>query len=363
MRVLNCLLSHVPIVSPPTSNVFQRIMMHFPDGGNLSLAFAYGSGVFAQKGHSNPTANMLDFIFAVQDPVKWHSENLNLNRRHYSSVMQKLGAERISFIQENYGANIFYNTLISCEGRLIKYGVICNKKLESDLLNWDNLYVAGRLHKPVNIIQHRFESNPKLMLAMRSNYHSALYTSFLLLPEVFSELQLYQTLAGLSYLGDFRMKIGEDKNKVANIVEPNYSRFQDLYHPILESIVTECKEFVIWDVKMGTIEVDSSPKARHVYLDKLPLRLQIRMAREFDKNAIQIRDTEEILRNIARYANIEDPVKDAIVYTVKRSARSQSLKSLIGVGPIKGWKYASQKLDKMWKSMKNSGLNKTETKT
>ncbi|XP_039260587.2 phosphatidate cytidylyltransferase, mitochondrial-like [Styela clava] len=353
MRILSCLLSNVPIVSN-TSSIFQRILMHFPDGGNMSLAFAYGSGVFAQKGHKNPTANMLDFIFAVQDPLKWHSENLSLNQNHYSLLMQKLGAERIAQLQENYGANIFYNTLIICEGRIIKYGIISNEKLESDLLNWDNLYVAGRLHKPVNIIRHRFENNPKLMLAMRRNYHSALYASFLMLPEVFSEWQLYHTIAGLSYLGDFRMKFGEDKNKVSNIVEPNYTRFQDLYHPILESIAADCKEFVSWNVKSAMVEVDSSPKARHVYLDKLPLRVQIRMAREFDRNAIQIRDTEEILRNIARYANIEDPVRDALIYTVKRSSWSQSRKSLIGVGPVKGWKYASQKLDKMWKGMKNS---------
>lgn len=43
-----------------------------------------------------------------------------------------------------------------------------------------------------------------------------------------------QTIAGLSYTGDFRMVFGENPNKVANIVLKSLDHFHSLYSPVLE---------------------------------------------------------------------------------------------------------------------------------
>lgn len=39
----------------------------------------------------------------------------------------------------------------------------------------------------------------------------------------------FQRIAGISYLGDFRMTFGENPKKVRNIVDGNFSAFQQLY--------------------------------------------------------------------------------------------------------------------------------------
>ena len=74
--------------------------------------------------------------------------------------------------------------------------------------------MAGRLHKPVKVL----ECQPSLKAALNSNLSAAVTTALLLLPQQFTEEQLYLNLAAISYTGDFRMVVGEDKNKVANIV-------------------------------------------------------------------------------------------------------------------------------------------------
>lgn len=63
-----------------------------------------------------PQNNMLDFVFAVDDAVTWHMMNLTKNRSHYS-FLKVLGPKQINSVQ-NYGAGIYYNTLVPCDGRV-----------------------------------------------------------------------------------------------------------------------------------------------------------------------------------------------------------------------------------------------------
>jgi translocator assembly and maintenance protein 41 len=71
------------------------------------------------------------------------------NRSHYSSLAS-LGEWTVSKVQKNFGAFIYYNTLVKINGLNVKYGVISMDQLLKDMNEWETLYVAGRMHKPVS---------------------------------------------------------------------------------------------------------------------------------------------------------------------------------------------------------------------
>ncbi|XP_043978470.1 phosphatidate cytidylyltransferase, mitochondrial [Gambusia affinis] len=324
-----------------TGVIYRRILSQFPQ--DISLAFAYGSGVFKQHGTSQGQMekNMLDFVFAVDDPVTWHTMNLLQNRRHYS-ILKILGPTKISSIQNDYGASVYYNTLVPIDGKIIKYGVISTDSLIDDLMHWNTMYVAGRLHKPVKMLVQN--ENGKLRAALVSNLKSAVMASFLMLPESFTEEELFLQIAGLSYAGDFRMKIGEDKSKVSNIVKDNIQHFRILYSNILR----DCPQ-VVYKPPQGRLEVDKSPEGQFIQLMALPRTLQQRITKLVDlpgKN----RDVEEILLQVAQDPDCGAVVHQGISSIVKSSSITQSIKGIATAGLRKTVSYSSKKLMKMWKS-------------
>ncbi|KAI8964403.1 mitochondrial matrix Mmp37 [Daldinia sp. FL1419] len=220
----------------------------------IRYAFAYGSGVFPQSTGGTATEaeikavhpkapvavqraqdgspKMIDFIFGVSHTQHWHSLNLMQHRDHYS-MLGSLGSGAVSYVQDKWGAGVYFNTNVTVDGILIKYGVVNIDTLCRDLSEWDTLYLAGRLHKPVKILR----DDPRVRLANQINLLSALRTALLLLPPTFTEQELYATIAGISYLGDPRMTFPtENPKKVANIVTHNMLNFRRLYAPLVESL-------------------------------------------------------------------------------------------------------------------------------
>lgn len=163
--------------------------------------------------------------------------------------------------------------------QLVKYGVISVDALCKDLLDWETLYVSGRMHKPVSVLRlvarssnalcyrcdlclhaqcshcaidclasQRFaltkvamlQSDARVRLAQQVNLTSALRVALLLLPEHFDEVELYTRIASISYTGDFRMSVpgGENADKVRNIVLGQREEFRRLYAGLMRSIGT-----------------------------------------------------------------------------------------------------------------------------
>lgn len=113
----------------------------------------------------------------------------------------------------------------------VKYGVLSTQTLQRDLETWDTLYIAGRLHKPVLGLS----CVETLRSSLGANVRAALTLALLQLPGTFTELQLYEKIAGISYSGDPRMSVpgAENPEKVQNIVRgPGVlDGFRRLYGP------------------------------------------------------------------------------------------------------------------------------------
>ncbi|XP_044021417.1 phosphatidate cytidylyltransferase, mitochondrial [Aphidius gifuensis] len=229
---------------------------------------------------------MLDLIFVVNNSNKWHAENMTMNPHHYAQPLRLFGPNIISKFQETWGAKLYYNTLIKTnDNRLIKYGVVTEDDIVEDLLDWNFMYLAGRLHKPVEILIEP-DDNSQLRTALVQNLQSAVHAALLLLPENFTELDFYKKITGLSYNGDFH----------------------------------------------------TSPIARIYHLNQLPRIPQIELVRMW-KHGSRLKDAEDCLRVIAHDPECSEILKNVFEKIVWKSSVSQSLKGIATAGIGKSIKY------------------------
>ena len=358
----------------------------------IRYAFAYGSGVFPQSGtssvsstalHPHPSpaistiqkgeGKMIDFIFGVSYTQHWHSINLQQHRDHYSAAGY-LRSYAVSRIQDSWGAGVYFNPYITVNGTLIKYGVVNLDTLCRDLSEWDTLYLAGRLQKPVKILR----DDPRVRLANQVNLISAVRTALLLLPPKFSEQQLYKTIAGISYMGDPRMSLGaENQNKVNNIVKHQLTNFRRLYAPLIENLPnvtfedSRCNspDWIDDPDTNANLAQDMDPRKRGNMVRRLPKAFRSKLYFQY-QSKFQIPRAE--LNKMMEEQNDTDPtrvkrqqggdfeqriagddqqslrknVSAALTKTIKWPSTSQSLKAILTSGVAKSWRYLREKWEK-----------------
>ncbi|KAF9186860.1 Mitochondrial translocator assembly and maintenance protein 41 [Haplosporangium sp. Z 767] len=312
----------------------------------IRYAFAYGSGVFAQKGYDGKQKPMVDFIFAVSHPQHWHSLNLQANPHHYS-LLGKLGSKAVATTQERLGAGVYFNPFVEVNGMTVKYGVVSIDTLCNDLLNWETMYLAGRLHKPVKILL----DDPRTRLSNQVNLFNATRVALLSLPKRFTSEELFTKIAGLSYLGDFRMSIGENPHKVQNIVNAQLSQFHRLYDPLLLNLsnVTTLRE--------GHLEQDDSPLIRSRTFQKLPPKLKQGVLYRYHSALSQagveiVKEEGQDIQSVATAPDLDKYLEKTVHSIVQIPALSQSIKGIATAGVTKTVKYGAQKLGKWWSRSK-----------
>ena len=296
-------------------------------------AAAYGSAALRQAGYKKKNDSMIDYLFAVDAPREWHAANMAANPQHYS-FLRYLGAGAAARVQERWACGVYYNTLVDWGDTRIKYGVISTAQLTEDLRDWRHLYVAGRLHKPVATLR----ADEEIERAQQANLDHALDAARLMLPESFSERDLYRAAAGLSYLGDYRMQFGENPHKVRNIVDGNIDAFNTLYSGALARTGLVAGAAPEPEPEPGSrmFEQGVSSSERAAVLERLPPALLQRTL------AIHGSGTE--LSELAGSPELAPALRQAVGEVVRTSARAQSLQALVTAGVVKCAVYLGQKL-------------------
>ncbi|GMF51445.1 unnamed protein product [Phytophthora fragariaefolia] len=171
----------------------------------------------------------------------------------------------------------------------------------------------------------------------------------------------YNTLkiAGISYLGDFRMTFGENPKKVRNIVDGNLKSFHELYKHKIQVIKNHALIFVRLSVRLiicpsatlqtspfmsrslsdGDVLIANSSdlKVRQNIVESLPSNVLKRLATKshttgaFDHPAVTKKQLQRVIATI-----------------VFRSSRSQSIKGIATAGGVKSIVYVAQKLKRTY---------------
>lgn len=316
---------------------------------------------------------MIDFIFGVSYTQHWHSLNLAQHRDHYSAL-GSFGSGAVSAVQDKWGAGVYFNTYVTVNGTLIKYGVVNLDTLCTDLSEWSTLYIAGRLQKPVKILR----DDARVRLANQVNLISALRTALLLLPPKFTEEELYGMIASISYMGDPRMSLPtEDPSKVANIVGNNLPNFRRLYGPLIENLPNvefndpTCKKHDWYSDPTANVQLeqDMDPVKRGNMVRRLPKAFRGKLYFQYQKkyqipqlefNKMLENATDEDEARIKRRQggsfeqriamepaeDLRGEVRGVIKKTVGWPSTSQSLKGVVTLGIRRSWRYMSEKAAK-----------------
>ena len=129
-------------------SIVRELITRFPTS-SIRTAFGYGSSVFPQHGNTG-NDRQIDMILITDDLTDFHTKNLEINKADYSNFMARKSTQNI--VQwNNKATGMFFNTFVKTDVGELKYGVISTEMAKKDLENWNYLYLAGRLHKPVKV--------------------------------------------------------------------------------------------------------------------------------------------------------------------------------------------------------------------
>ncbi|CAN1845105.1 Phosphatidate cytidylyltransferase, mitochondrial [Linum perenne] len=307
----------------------------------IEFCCVYGSTLHP---NNSDKSSMIDYIIGVADPLKWHSENLKLNRDHYASWMVHLGgAKLITEVADDIGVGVHFNPYVTWNDKMVKYGVVRMHDLVQDILNWQRFYTSGRLQKPVHVLVDNLDVE-KLNAC---NLRAAIAAALLILPSKFTEEDLYSKICSLSYMGDLRMLFAEDKNKVKKIVQGQFRLFQSMYKPFIEEY--EAKEII--RVSSSLIWQDCCLPAARSLVWSLPPLVRKKMGTQLGEKKI-LGDSGRVIQEVM-FSSREEAARSmqkVLRRTVMVSSLRQAVSGVLAAGGMNAGRYLANKMRKAWKS-------------
>ena len=324
--------------------VLQQLVQTLPP---VVYAAAYGSAVVKQAGYKG--SGMIDYIIAVDDAADWHRKNLVKNGGTHYSMLRVFGAQALARIQAA-GAGVYFN-VPNLQGQCkdvakAKYAVVEHRVLCNELEDWQNLYLSGRLQKPVVTLVDCL----RVEAAKQRNLEMACATALLLLPESFSEHMLYSTISAISYTGDPRMRLGEHPDKALQIAASQIELFRDLYAPALQALRSHvsCSHDA---ATPSLLSQDMSPGSRARLLLSLPTAV-VAMATRFGhagggpSDLTRDKEREELLADTIRRrpSFVTETLPVCLAGLVGPAARVQMVKGFFSFGMGTALEYIQHKL-------------------
>lgn len=203
------------------------------------------------------------------------------------------------------------------------------------------------MHKPVKILR----DDSRVRLANQVNLTEAVRVALLTLPEKFNEEELFDRIAGISYKGDFRMIVGENPNKVKNIVSSQMENFHRLYYSLLDDLPN------VTALNGGQFQQSDNPRFRGLMVKKLPKTLYDKVIREHRRYASKHNmdvpeDMSIVYEQVAQSDALSQYIDKSLTEIIAGTAITQSIKGIFTAGPVKTVRYAGAKLGKWWSAKK-----------
>lgn len=302
---------------------------------NTLAVIGYGSGVIPQDS-SIDAKKQIDLFIVVDDKVKWNRENIIKNPNYYSAT-SKLFFNNANEKIQNLGAKICYIPYINYNGDTYKIGVTDSKNLISDLEYWESFYLAGRFQKDILFIN----VDDSILKAIKSNREKALMCALLLLEDDEKNLKtLYKKICSLSYIGDIRNSIAEDKNKIDNLSK-DYEKYKQIYG-------TNSKYFKVTD-NHDNIEINYSEIFNDIV--NLPIDLFIPLYNYLKTNTVLFHFVSDLTVNNLylskdKLMEIRKILLNYFKEINKQASIKQSIKGILTAGPVNSSKYVYAKLQK-----------------